>query len=412
MRRTTRATGTAVTASGIVINEPPRDPKGKKRAVPEPESDEERQSHPPPPLKKGRPSTSNAASSSTPTYSLRPRKTASKTSLAAKSPMAKKSKSTTKSKPSNSKAKASAAGSSSAVRDDDDVEMRDGEAGSGDDYDEHDENDNHGDDDDDESHDEVMEDGASAAPPSSDAPPANPLAEPSSSSGGQPSGLGGLEEGAAAALFGSDFRSIGSYMMTLSSRLKTILENIKPKASPTTRLIALQELAELLSISTEDTLSGYFSIDSFVKELVRIMGGTGNTDDGDDGDDNEEENPDIEQDEDAALAAALALSTGGMPGEESLEAQMLACRCLANLMEALPGCAHTVVYHGAVPVLCSKLIEIQYIDLAEQTLSTLEKISEEYPSAIVREGGLSALLNYLDFFSTNVQRTALQAASN
>lgn len=42
----------------------------------------------------------------------------------------------------------------------------------------------------------------------------------------------------------------------------------------------------------------------------------------------------------------------------------------------------------------------------------MEKISEEYPSAIVREGGLSALLNYLDFFSTTVQRTALQAASN
>lgn len=42
----------------------------------------------------------------------------------------------------------------------------------------------------------------------------------------------------------------------------------------------------------------------------------------------------------------------------------------------------------------------------------MEKISEEYPSAIVREGGLAALLNYLDFFSTTVQRTALQAAAN
>lgn len=38
-------------------------------------------------------------------------------------------------------------------------------------------------------------------------------------------------------------------------------------------------------------------------------------------------------------------------------------------MEALPGVAPTVVYHGAIPVLCSKLIEISYIDLAEQTLS-------------------------------------------
>lgn len=49
------------------------------------------------------------------------------------------------------------------------------------------------------------------------------------------------------------------------------------------------------------------------------------------------------------------------------------------------------------------------IDLSPQTL---EKLSEEYPSAIVREGGLSALLSYLDFFSTHVQRTALQAAAN
>lgn len=34
------------------------------------------------------------------------------------------------------------------------------------------------------------------------------------------------------------------------------------------------------------------------------------------------------------------------------------------------------------------------------------------PSAIVREGGLSALLTFLDFFSTHVQRTALTAAAN
>lgn len=42
----------------------------------------------------------------------------------------------------------------------------------------------------------------------------------------------------------------------------------------------------------------------------------------------------------------------------------------------------------------------------------MEKISAEYPGAIVREGGLAALLNYLPFFSTNVQRTAVTAAAN
>lgn len=42
----------------------------------------------------------------------------------------------------------------------------------------------------------------------------------------------------------------------------------------------------------------------------------------------------------------------------------------------------------------------------------MEKISAEYPGAIVREGGLGALLNFLPFFSTNVQRTAVTAAAN
>ncbi|KAH7093864.1 hypothetical protein BKA62DRAFT_55845 [Auriculariales sp. MPI-PUGE-AT-0066] len=147
---------------------------------------------------------------------------------------------------------------------------------------------------------------------------------------------------------------------------------------------------------------------------------------------------DDDDDEDAALAAALAASVadagvpfdagmgmgmdmgGGGAGEfgfgagseTDMQCQLLACRCLANLMEALPGSAHTLVYHGAVGVLCGKLLEILDIDLAEQTLSTLEKLSEEYPSAIVREGGLQALLGFLDFFGSSSQRTALQAASN
>ena len=172
---------------------------------------------------------------------------------------------------------------------------------------------------------------------------------------------GGMDEATALAIFG-DYRQFGSYMMSLSSRLKTMLNNIKSTADPTTRLVTLQELSELLSISTEDTLAGSFQVEQFVKELVKILGGRGA--------DEEEEDTGEDRDEDAALAAALAMSSGGAyQGDDNLEAQVLACRCLANLMEALPGVAHTVVYHGAIPVLCSKLIEISYIDLAEQTLS-------------------------------------------
>ncbi|EJD07256.1 uncharacterized protein FOMMEDRAFT_71851 [Fomitiporia mediterranea MF3/22] len=229
--------------------------------------------------------------------------------------------------------------------------------------------------------------------------------EPAPSADASPESRRTLEE--TMAMF--DFGRIGGFMSQINTRLRTLLNNIKPSADPSTRLVALQELSELLSISTEDTLAGSFQIESFVRELVRVLGGNG----GEAAQDEVDDDDDNGGDEEAALAAALAMSSGGAyTGDENLEAQLLACRCLANLMEALPGCGHTLVYHGAIPVLCSKLIEISYIDLAEQTLLTLEKISEEYPSAIVREGGLAALLNYLDFFSIAVQRTALQAAAN
>lgn len=386
------------TSSPLTINEPIRDPKGKKRAAPEPEEEDTAG----PSVKRSRTSTYSLRSSTTHLPGM-PRK--ARTSAKGKAAL---------------KSKMAVAGSSHIESED--VEMLDPE------HTKHDESDiepqmeekieavaegkaDHGkkgdkenhlagaaDDDDEGDDDEDDDDGDGENRPGD----SEGGRIPSSDAGPIP---GGMDEATALAIFG-DYRQFGSYMMSLSSRLKSMLNNIKSTADPTTRLVTLQELSELLSISTEDTLAGSFQVEQFVRELVKILGGKG-------ADEDEDEDGDEESGEDAALAAALAMSTSNSyQGDENLEAQVLACRCLANLMEAMPGVAHTVVYHGAIPVLCSKLIEISYIDLAEQTLSTMEKISEEFPSAIVREGGLAALLNYLDFFSIAVQRTALQAASN
>ncbi|KAI1141612.1 HECT-domain-containing protein [Hypoxylon sp. FL0543] len=174
----------------------------------------------------------------------------------------------------------------------------------------------------------------------------------------------------------STLRALTGMMSGISSRLRDILHNLRQKEDSTIQLVALQELAEILLVSNEDNLSGHFSPDAFVKELVTLM------------------------------------QPNELTGEENSEIMLLACRCLANLMEALPASAANVVYGGAVPILCQKLLEIHYIDLAEQALSTLEKISVEYPTSIVREGGLTACLTYLDFFPTGTQRTAVTTAAN
>lgn len=343
-------------SSALTINEPTKDTKGKKRAAPEDPSEDDETT--------GTTSANKKPRRATSAYSLRPRTEHSSTS-----DMTRKTRyvasadysevnfinatcrNTSGKGKVTAKSKAMMAATSSSRVEDEDVDMIDAECGRdegehrddmNDDGDEHDDvgdDAGGGDDDDDEDDDEAHGD----------------LASHLGAVGNEPSAM---------SIFG-DYRQLGSYMMGISGRLKTMLNNIKSTADPTTRLLTLQELSELLSISTEDTLAGSFQVEAFIRELVRILGGTGNDEDEGDDDDG------IEQDEDAALAAALAMSAGGgaYQGDENLEAQVLACRCLANLMEALPGVAHTVVYHGAIPVLCSKLIEISYIDLAEQTLS-------------------------------------------
>lgn len=173
----------------------------------------------------------------------------------------------------------------------------------------------------------------------------------------------------------STLRALSGYVSGVSQRLRDILNNLRQKDDPSVQVIALQELSEILLVSNEDNLSGNFSPDQFIKELVILM-------------------------------------QPSEYGEENAEMMLLACRCIANLMEALPPSTANVVYGGAVPILCQKLLEIRFIDLAEQALSTLEKISVEFPSAIVREGGLTACLAYLDFFATSTQRTAVTTAAN
>ncbi|KAK6348996.1 Ubiquitin-protein ligase [Orbilia blumenaviensis] len=185
-----------------------------------------------------------------------------------------------------------------------------------------------------------------------------------------------MYEGLSHRSLSQSMRALSGMLSGIPTRLRDILSNLKNKEDITGQMLALQELSEILLMANEDNLSGNIATDQFVKELVSIMS-----------------EPDVF-------------------GGENPELMLLACRCLANLMEALPSATSNVVYGGAVPVLCQKLLEIQYIDLAEQALSTLEKISHEYPTSIIREGGLVACLNFLDFFSTNVQRTAVTTAAN
>ncbi|XVF67923.1 hypothetical protein PTKIN_Ptkin10aG0161000 [Pterospermum kingtungense] len=155
-----------------------------------------------------------------------------------------------------------------------------------------------------------------------------------------------------------------------SGRLKKILSGLRSDGEEGKQVEALTQLCDMLSIGTEESLST-FSVDSFVPVLVGLL--------------NHESNPDI---------------------------MLLAARALTHLCDVLPSSCAAVVHYGAVSCFCARLLTIEYMDLAEQSLQALKKISQEHPTACLRAGALMAVLSYLDFFSTGVQRVALSTAAN
>ncbi|XP_061372413.1 E3 ubiquitin-protein ligase UPL3-like [Gastrolobium bilobum] len=155
-----------------------------------------------------------------------------------------------------------------------------------------------------------------------------------------------------------------------SGRLKKILSGLRADGEEGKQVEALTQLCDMLSIGTEESLST-FSVDSFVPVLVGLL--------------NHENNPDI---------------------------MLLAARALTHLCDVLPSSCAAVVHYGAVSMFCARLLTIEYMDLAEQSLQALKKISQEHPTACLRAGALMAVLSYLDFFSTGVQRVALSTAAN
>ncbi|KAI8450117.1 hypothetical protein BY996DRAFT_4538503, partial [Phakopsora pachyrhizi] len=130
--------------------------------------------------------------------------------------------------------------------------------------------------------------------------------------------------------------------------LKKILNSLKARGpgTSTDQLVALRELLGILAVRNEDSLAGFFQSDSFARELVSILCGTLECNELEDEEDNE-----------AALVAAFTNGQTSNCGS-NVEQMLLASRYLTNLMEALPGSAHTVVHHRVVPILCAKLLEI------------------------------------------------------
>ncbi|XP_050381252.1 E3 ubiquitin-protein ligase UPL4 [Argentina anserina] len=153
-------------------------------------------------------------------------------------------------------------------------------------------------------------------------------------------------------------------------KFQTIISTLREEVDLSQQLVMLTELCEVLSFCSDDSLSGDTS-NSLSPILVKLA-----------------------------------------KDETSADIMLLAIRAMTYLCDVHPKSAVYLVQHDAVAALCQRLMAIEYLDVAEQCLQALEKLSREQPLACLQAGTIMAVLNYIDFFSTSIQRVAVSTVVN
>ncbi|KAL5711305.1 HECT-type E3 ubiquitin transferase [Ranunculus cassubicifolius] len=165
------------------------------------------------------------------------------------------------------------------------------------------------------------------------------------------------------------FRYNGRQLQVEKSKIKNIASNLKAEAGPGSQFAAVTELCDILSFCSEELPGSYAEL--LAPGLVALT--------------KEESNPDI---------------------------VILSIRCITYLCDIVYQSSVSLVHYDVLPALCARLMNIEYLDVAEQCLQALERISEEQPHACLEAGVILASLSYIDFFSTSIQRVALSTVAN
>ncbi|KAF9612686.1 hypothetical protein IFM89_003161 [Coptis chinensis] len=96
----------------------------------------------------------------------------------------------------------------------------------------------------------------------------------------------------------------------------------------------------------------------------------------------------------------------------SPDVMLFAIRAITYLCEAHPRSSRFLVENDVVSVLCAPLMAIEYLDVAEECIQALEKISLDHSLECLQAGVIGYILNFLDFFSSCVQRSGISTIEN
>lgn len=74
-----------------------------------------------------------------------------------------------------------------------------------------------------------------------------------------------------------------------------------------------------------------------------------------------------------------------------------------HILDIMPAASKFLVNSGGVEVLCQKMQNFEFIDVAESAIKALEKISYEFGLSILTTGGMEMMLTMIDFFVSPTQ---------
>ncbi|EFC48988.1 HECTc domain-containing protein [Naegleria gruberi] len=154
-------------------------------------------------------------------------------------------------------------------------------------------------------------------------------------------------------------------------RMEEILQGLKDYCDPTKQFDAVSDLCNIVSISNEQALSR-MGVDRFIPELLNIMANS----------------------------------------DDRYDLMVFAARTLLNMIDIYPASCSFVSSNGGISIISSKVLVIEYIDLAEISLQIIEHLSHQYGAALLKEGVLMASLTYIDFFGVDMQKKILRIAAN
>ena len=76
---------------------------------------------------------------------------------------------------------------------------------------------------------------------------------------------------------------------------------------------------------------------------------------------------------------------------------------ITHILDIMPAAGKILVNSGGVEVLCQKMQNFEYIDVAESAIKALEKVSYENGLSILNAGGMEIMITMIDFFVSPTQ---------